>query len=289
MNFWPASKTVNTHLGTIEYRDIGEGPTVIFLHLILADESHWDKMPELLAGSYRCIFPTLPMGAHRVAADPDGDLSAYGLARAVSDLMTELDLTDVTLVGNDSGGAISQLVAANHPERLGRVVLTNCDMYDDFPPWMFSYFKLLPYIPGSLKVLAPVLRIRALWPLPFVFGLLANEIDGVKINRWADALSAHPDIRRDANKVMKSFKPEVTNNVAKQLQSTKLPFLVAWGEDDKAFKPALGERFCREIPTAELVMIPNCKTLVCWDQPEVLAGLIGDFIEGKSPQTSAAA
>ena len=223
-------------------------------------------------------MPTMPMGAHRVAADEHADLSPDGLARAIRDLMVQLDLSDVTLVGNDSGGAISQVIAANYPERLGRVVLTNCDMYDDFPPWMFSYFKLLPYIPGSLKIVAPVLKTRFLWPLPFVFGLLANEVDGVKIDRWADALSASPDIRRDAMKVLRGFKAEVTNKAAEDLKATKLPFLVAWGADDKAFKPALGERFCREIPTAELVMIDNCKTLVCWDQPERLAELIEGFI-----------
>ena len=83
---------------------------------------------------------------------------------------------------SDSGGAISQVVAVNHPERLGRVVLTNCDMYDDFPPKLFSYFKLLPYLPGSMAILGRTLKIRALWGLPFVFGRLANEIDGVKID-----------------------------------------------------------------------------------------------------------
>ncbi len=279
---WPEPKQIETHLGTIEYRDVGEGPVVIFLHLILAEASHWDKMPALLSNRFRCIFPTLPMGAHRVAANENADLSVYGLARAVSDLMDALDLNDVTLVGNDSGGAISQVVAVNHPERLGRVVLTNCDMYDDFPPWMFSYFKLLPLVPGSLRVVGPMLKIRAFWPLPFVFGLLANEVDATKINRWADALSASKDIRRDANKVLKSFGPDVTNQAAKALQSTRLPFLLAWGANDKAFKPALAERFCAEIPTARLEMIENCKTLVCWDQPERLAELITEFTATKS-------
>lgn len=55
---------------------------------------------------------------------------------------------------------------------------------------------------------------------------------------------------------------------------------MAWGADDKAFKPALAERFCADVPTAKLVMIENCKTLVCWDQPERLAQLIAEFIEG---------
>jgi pimeloyl-ACP methyl ester carboxylesterase len=279
MHLWPASKQAPTHLGTIEYRDIGEGPVIVFVHLVLAEASHWDTMPPLLADRFRCILPTLPMGAHRLPADEHADLSAAGLARAVADLLGHLDVHDATLVGNDSGGAISQVVAAIHPERLGPVVLTNCDMYDDFPPKIFRYFNVLPYVPGGLAITGRLLKIRALWPLPFVFGRLTDRVDGVKIDRWADALLVSKKVRRDAGKVIKGFGPHVTNEAAAALRSTALPFLVAWGADDKAFRPALAQRFCDEVPTAELVMIDDCKTLVCWDQPRRLAQLIADFIE----------
>jgi pimeloyl-ACP methyl ester carboxylesterase len=274
---WPQPKRAQTHLGTIEYHEVGEGPTIVFLHLILADSTHWDTMVPLLSDRFRCIFPTLPMGAHRIPAHADADLSAAGLARAVHELIEHLGASDVTLVGNDSGGAIAQVVAANHPECLSRVVLTNCDMYDVFPPKMFIYFKALPYIPGGISIAARALRIRALWPLPFVFGLLANKVDGVKIDHWAQAMLANKLVRRDANKAIKGFGPQVTNRAAATLRTTKIPFLVAWGADDKAFKPALAERFCREVPGAKLVMIDNCKTLVCWDQPERIAELIAEF------------
>ncbi|MFT5202786.1 MAG: pimeloyl-ACP methyl ester carboxylesterase [Candidatus Aldehydirespiratoraceae bacterium] len=279
MNTWPEPKAARTHLGTIEYRDIGEGPVIVFVHLVLADASHWDKMPPLLADRFRCIIPTLPMGAHRVPANDGADLSVSGLARAIAELLDQLDVSDVTLVGNNSGGAISQVVAVNHPERLGRVVLTNCDMYDEFPPKIFSYFKVLPFLPGSMAILGRTLKIRALWKLPFVFGRLTNDIDAVKINRWANALLASKKVRRDARTVIKAFNSQITNDAAAALRSTELPFLLAWGADDKAFKPALAERFRSEISTAELIMIEDCKTLVCWDQPERLAQLNSDFIK----------
>ncbi len=275
--FWPDPQACPTHLGTIEYRDIGDGPVIVFLHLVLADASHWDKMPGLLADKFRCIFPTLPMGAHRLPANADADLSGNGLARAIDELLKHLGVSDATVVGNDSGGAIAQVVAANFSRRVGRVVLTNCDMYDDFPPKIFGYFRLLPYVPGSFAMLGHMLKLRALWRLPFVFGRLTNSVDAVKIDRWANALLANKLVRRDARKVIKSFGPDVTNQAAAALRSTKLPFLVAWGADDKAFKPALAQRFCADVPTARLVMIPDCKTLVCWDQPERLAELIIDF------------
>jgi pimeloyl-ACP methyl ester carboxylesterase len=278
-SLWPEPKQANTHLGTIDFHDVGDGPVIIFLHLILADASHWDKMVPLLADRFRCIFPTLPMGAHRIPANENADLSAAGLAKAVAELMEQLDVRDVTLVGNNSGTAIAQVVATDHPGRLGRVVLTNGDMYDVFPPKMFSYFKLLPYVPGGISITARALRIRALWGLPFVFRLLTNEVDGVKIDRWADAMLANKLVRRDAAKVIKGFGSRVTNTAAATLRSSKLPFLVAWGANDKAFKPSLAERFCDEIPNAKLVKIENCKTLVCWDQPKRLAELIANFVD----------
>jgi len=278
-NAWPEPQEAQTHLGRIQYRDVGTGPVLVFLHLVLAEASHWDKMPPLLADRFRCIFPTLPMGAHQIPANAGADLTPDGLARAVAELLDQLDVRDVTLVGNDSGGAISQVIAANHPERLGRVVLTNCDMYDDFPPKLFAYFNLLPYLPAGLAIAGRMLKVRAFWGLPFVFGRLCNQVDGVKIDRWADALLASAEVRRDARKVLLGFGPEVTNRAAEMLRTTQLPFLVAWGADDKAFKPSLAERFCKEIPTATLVMIPNCKTLVCWDQPQRLAELIEEFVE----------
>ena len=275
---WPEPKQAPTHLGTIEYRDVGEGPVLVFLHLVLAEASHWDRMPPLLADRFRCIFPTLPMGAHRLPADEGADLSVDGLARAIADLIRHLELDDVTLIGNDSGGAISQVVAVNHPELLGRVVLTNCDMYDAFPPKTFAYFNLFKYLPAAaFKTVGWSFKLRPLWKLPFVFGRLTNEVDAVKIDRWASALLASSEVRRDLHAVFKGFGPDVTNAAAEALQSTELPILVAWGADDKAFKPSLAERFVSEVPTAELVMIPDCKTLVCWDQPGRLAELIDEF------------
>jgi pimeloyl-ACP methyl ester carboxylesterase len=275
---WGEPQQAPTHLGSMDYLDVGSGPVIVFLHLVLADATHWDAMPPRLADRYRCIAPTMPMGAHRLPARQDADLSAAGLARAVAELLDHLDVNDVTLVGNDSGGAISQVVAANHPERLGRVVLTNCDMYDDFPPKMFAYFRLLPYIPGGIAMIARALKIRALWRLPFVFGSITHRVDGTKIDRWATAMLANKLVRRDAAKVIKSFGPQVTNEAAAALRTTTLPFLVAWGADDRVFKRTLAERFCAEVPTAKLVVIENSKTLVCWDQPERLAQLISGFI-----------
>jgi len=272
-----------THLGPIEYRDLGQGPVLVFLHPILSDGRHWDRVISLVQDRFRCIVPTLPLGAHRLAADANADLSCDGLARAVADVLAHLDIDDATLVGNDTGGAIAQVVAVNHPERLKSVVLTNCDMFEVFPPRLFKYFRLLPYVPGSLQVLARVFKVNRVRSLPIALGMLCNEVDGDLVESWAQALLASSDVRRDALEVIRGISPDVTERAAEALGSTDLPFLVVWGADDRLFKRSLAERFCRQVPTAELVMVKDSKTFVCWDQPESLASHIASFVGSAAP------
>ena len=101
------TREIDLSAGTIEYEDIGgEGPAIVLLPGLLMDASLWDEVVGGLAPDHRCIVPTLPMGAHRHPMHDDADLSPRGLARLVAELLDRLDLTDVTLVGNDTGGAL---------------------------------------------------------------------------------------------------------------------------------------------------------------------------------------
>src|SRR5581483_4851118 len=107
----------------------GPGPVVVPLHGLLMDASLWDGVVADLSADHRCVVPTLPLGAHRLPADPGADLSLPGIAGLVAEFLERLDLRDVTLVGNDTGGALVQLLMAGDPAtadaagRIGRVVL----------------------------------------------------------------------------------------------------------------------------------------------------------------------
>jgi pimeloyl-ACP methyl ester carboxylesterase len=108
--------------GTIEYEDTGgDGPVVVLLHGLMMDASLWDGPIAGLSAGHRCVAPTLPFGAHRYPASAGADLSLPGLARLVAELLDRLDLRDVTLVGNDTGGALVQLLTGE--ARVGRAVL----------------------------------------------------------------------------------------------------------------------------------------------------------------------
>src|SRR5438270_2548342 len=120
--------------GTIDYHDTGAGPVIVALHGLLMDASLWDATVAGLSADHRCVVPTLPLGAHRRPMRAGADLSLRGIARLVGEFLDRLDLHDVTLVGNDTGGALVQLLIAEGAGRVARVVLVSCDAFDNFPP-----------------------------------------------------------------------------------------------------------------------------------------------------------
>src|SRR3954454_21599106 len=106
-----ASREIQLSAGTIAYEDTGgDGPVILFVHGLLASGMLWAMVVPQLAGEARCIVPELPLGAHRQPMRPDAELSPRSVAGLLAEFMDKLDLNDVTLVGNDTGGAICQLL-----------------------------------------------------------------------------------------------------------------------------------------------------------------------------------
>ncbi|HEX9527353.1 MAG TPA: alpha/beta fold hydrolase, partial [Streptosporangiaceae bacterium] len=113
-------REIELSAGTIEYEDTGSGPTLVLLHGLMMDASLWDGPIADLSADHRCVAPTLPLGAHRRAMHADADLSLPGVARLVAEFLDRLALRDVTLVGNDTGGALVQLLMRDGVPRAGR-------------------------------------------------------------------------------------------------------------------------------------------------------------------------
>ena len=131
--------TVDLPQGRVNYRVAGPPdstlPPVVFVHGILVDGELWTGVADALAArGIRSYAPDLPLGAHEIAMNPDADMSPRGVARLVLAFIDALGLTDVTLVGNDTGGALCQFVLDTDASRVGRLVLTTCDAFDQVPP-----------------------------------------------------------------------------------------------------------------------------------------------------------
>jgi len=272
--------TIELPQGTVRYQDVGAGPTVVFIHGLLVNGQVWRKVTPKLSGSARCIVPDLPLGSHEIPLKPDADLSVDGVARLVADLLEALDLRDVCLVGNDSGGAISQVVAARYPARVGRLVLTTCDAYEIFPPPLFSYLRVVPHVPGLIALLAKGMRrVKALRDLPLAYGSLAKSgIPDEIVKSYVEPCASNPAIRRDVAKFVRTVSPSLTLQVAKELRSFDRPVLLLWTPEDRFFPLSLAQRFVADLPNARLVTIDDAYVFVAEDQPERVAREIAAFV-----------
>jgi pimeloyl-ACP methyl ester carboxylesterase len=137
--------------GTLACWETGSGPPLVFVHGVFVNHLLWSKLIPLLADRYRCIAPDWPLGSHSIPFD--SDLSPFGVADMIDELSGALGLEKPTLVGNDTGGALCQMAVVRHPELASRMVLTNCDAYDKFPPQPFTYLVWIPHIPGAIGFL----------------------------------------------------------------------------------------------------------------------------------------
>jgi pimeloyl-ACP methyl ester carboxylesterase len=264
--------------GRIRYREAGEGKPVVFVHGFLVDGRLWDGAVDRLSDRCRCIAPDWPLGAHQVAMSPNADLSPPGIAALIDSFLAALDLEDVTIVGNDSGGAMSQVLATRHPERIGRLVLTNCDTYENFPPGIFKAMPALAKLPGGMTLLSAPFRIGALARRAFK-PFAKTKIPDQLIASWMAPALHDSGVKHDTTKVTAGMNKRYTLEAAERLSSSELPVLLTWAPGDKLFPISAAERLAKETPNARLVQIPNASTFVALDQPQLLADEIASFVE----------
>jgi pimeloyl-ACP methyl ester carboxylesterase len=274
----------------VSYRETGSGEPIVFVHGFLVNSRLWDPVVERLHGEFRCIQPDLPLGSHRTPMNADADLTPPGIARLLVDFLDSVGLDRVTIVGNDSGGAISQLLATAHPERVARLILTNCDLYEDFPPKLFAYFHVVARVPGALNLLAQSMRIKPLRRTPIAFGLLTKgRLDESLLDDWVEPVASSAEIRRDATKFMRGTSGKLTVRAAHELADFPSPTLFAWAPEDRLFKIKLAERLAATMPDARIVRIPDSKTFISLDQPDRLAQEIAGFMRETQPAAAASA
>jgi pimeloyl-ACP methyl ester carboxylesterase len=278
-----AAKTVQLSAGPIRYLDRGSGPPAVFVHGLLVDGALWRKVTPLLEDRVRCIVPDWPLGSHVTPMSPDADLSPRGIARLIAEFLEKLELEDVTLVANDTGGAIAQLLVTERPERIGGLVLTSCDSFEDFLPPLFRGFQVLARTPPLLRATLATMRVRALRRLPIAFGWLTKRpVPNDVVDGWLEPYLSDPGIRRDTIKLLRGIDKRDTLAAADRLPTFDRPALVAWAADDRVFKPASGRRLAELLPQGRYVEIDDSYSFVPEDQPERLAELIGSFVAERS-------
>jgi pimeloyl-ACP methyl ester carboxylesterase len=254
----------------------GDGPAIVFLHGLLVNANLWRKVVPRLDGYTRATLD-LPLGSH-LESMPGADLSPPGLAEMVADAIEALGLEDATVVGNDTGGALTQIVAVRRPERIGRLVLTSCDAFDNFPPRFFRVVLAPARIPGVIPVGFGALRLRPFRRLPIAFGWLSRgPIDRDAEDSYILPVLTRGEIRRDVRRVLGGLDSTYTLDAAARLTSFDKPALIAWSTDDRFFPPDHAVRLAKLIPDARLEWVEGARTFSPEDRPDRLAELIGSF------------
>lgn len=272
--------SIDLPAGTIHYQSYGDGDPIVFVHGFAVDGRLWEPVALRLAGrGFRCIVPTWPFGSHTTPMKPDADLTAPGAARIVLDFLAALDLTGVTIVGNDSGGAVTQVAVTTDAARIARLVLTNCDSFENFPPGVFKLLSRSARIPGAGFVLAQSMRSEAVMRSRLGFGSLNAHRQPTELLRSFLAPLIHDKaVRRDAMKFFGSADPRETLAAAAKLPDLPIPALLIWGTEDTLFPMSDAHRLKAALHDVTLVEVPDAKTFVSLDQPEAVADAITAFI-----------
>ncbi len=275
--------TVDLPQGRVHYRTAGpresSAPPVVFVHGLLVNSELWSGAAWALAERrIRSYALDLPLGSQPIALNEDADVSPRGVARLILDFLAALDLEDVTLVGNDTGGALCQFVIDTDARRIGRLVLTNCDAFDKFPPPPFGGLVAIGRRPGRLRAVLQTLRPKAVRHSVLGYGgLVTKPLDPELTARWASPARTDRAIARSTARFLGAMDKRELLDAATRFGEFGKPVLLVWGTADPVFKLALGERLRDAFADARLIRVEDGRAFVPLDHPERVADEIAEF------------
>ena len=258
--------------GHIRYYDVGVGPTILFLHGFMTNANLWRKVIPELSGQFRCITPDWPLGSHTQPLRTEADLSPTGLVKLITDFLDGIGISTVTLVGIDLGGALCQMIAANHADRISRLVLLPSGT---FSPLVFHYLKAAPG--GTI--------LRSERKLPAAFGWATKRpIDPVITKTYVDPITSIVGIRQDTIKVVSGLASVDNEVLTSSTQNFKAPVLIAWPPEDRLYPFQRALDLSRAFPNAKLASVEDSYTYVPEDQPKRLTSLMLEFMNEEADQ-----
>jgi pimeloyl-ACP methyl ester carboxylesterase len=272
--------TVDLPTGRLNYRERGTGEPVVFVHGLLANGDLWrNVVPEVADAGYRCLTPDWPLGAHSTPMPPAADLSPPGVARMIAEYLDALDLTGVTVVANDTGGALTQLLMTEHPQRLAKVVLTPCDALELFFPPPFAPLPRLAAVPGMVWLLSKLLQVPLIQRSQAGFGMTTlRPIPPNVLASYVGPAGASAEIRRDLRRFLRGVHSRYTMAAAAKLPQFGKPVLLVGADRDKIFPARLAQRLAQLLPDSKQVTVADSYTFVPEDQPAELARLVVEFL-----------
>ena len=277
------SRRLETRLGPLAWRSTGQGPALVFFAGALANGGLWRDVVAALEDRYRCITIDLPLGAHPWPLSPGADRSATSLARLLLDCLELLDVEDATVVVNDTAGGLLLLsLAIDHPAlgRVGRLVLTNCESYDQFPP---DKLRTASAVCRTFPRLARAAIRLSAGRRRGISTITARGLDDERTESFFGPIQRDRRIADDLVAAMAGFRPQLLVDAATAIPRFDRPVLLIWGESCGFFRMTDARRLASDFPHAMLVSVPGAKTWVPVDNPGAVADGIVKFVPTQVP------
>lgn len=270
-------KTVKTPYGEIACVEKGSGPAALFVHGVLLNGFLWRDAIEALSDSRRCIAPDL-LGHGATTAPADVDSTFAGQAKMLNAFVDALGLEQVDLVGNDTGGGISQIFAAEHPEKVRSLTLTNCDAHDNYPPVALEGLVNVAK-GGGLGALGKT------WlsdpaTVRHSFGVAYENVDAIpdeRIHTYLAPIFASEEKTAMLGRLI--LTPNSQNvNIEQKLRKVQAPALIMWGTDDVFFDKKWAYWLKDTLPGAEdVIEVPGGRLFWPEERPEFFAEKVREF------------
>ncbi len=248
-----ATRTAETASGKIAYHEAGAGPIALFVHGVLMNKHLWRHQLAGMGDIRRCIAPDLLAHGDTEIA-PDQDVSVTTNAHMLRELLDALSIDQVDLVGNDSGGGICQIFAANYPDRVRTLTLTNCDTHDNWPPEAFKGFVEMVRAGGLKDTLTAMVADKAVYRAPEALGLAYDDPQSVTdadIETYLGPFLRTPQRTADLARFVLAFDNRHTVAIEPKLRTLKAPTLIAWATDDVFFAVEWAQWLADAIPGAK--------------------------------------
>jgi pimeloyl-ACP methyl ester carboxylesterase len=242
--------SVDTKLGRISYAEQGTGPAALFVHGVLLNGHLWRYQLEDLCDIRRCIAVDLLAHGNTEIA-PGQDVSVTANAAMLKEFLNALNIDQVDLVGNDSGGGIAQIFAALNPERIRSLALTDCDAHDNWPPEAFKPFLAMAAAGGLRQTLEALLADKDVYRSAQALGPAyehPERLSDESIETYLRPLVRTEQRTRDLERFLAAFDNRHTLAVEARLKTLKAPTLIVWGTDDVYFDVKWSHWLAENIP-----------------------------------------
>jgi pimeloyl-ACP methyl ester carboxylesterase len=269
--------------GSLSCIDHGEGEPIVFVHGVFLSNLLWAPAIELLPAGRRAIAFDLPGHGHSDAIGDGFHADVRSIAALLLEAMAALDLSGAHLVGNDSGGAIAQVMATSEPGRFASLTLTNCDTIGNIPPPGIAPLVELARAGGLVAILEQMQQQPELVRGDAGFGPSLEQperLTDAHVAALVDPVMADPAKALQVQELLASFGEEDLAGIEAALADLPIPTLVAWGDDDPLFGPEWGVALTRHLgPRARHVVVEGGRLLYPFERPAELVRLLTEHID----------